>query len=57
MKKNIRNIGSAALLGLTLITAQALVAQDAVESTSATKTVTSAGTITEFSPDTIVIKS
>src|SRR5580658_5375588 len=58
MKKNIRNIGSVALLGLTLITAQALFAQDAVESTTTTtKTTTSAGTITEFSPDTIVIKS
>src|SRR5271156_4327659 len=58
MKKTIRNIGSAALLGMALITAQTLFAQEAVESTTTTtKTVTSAGTITEFSPDTIVIKS
>jgi hypothetical protein len=57
MKNTIRNIGSAALMGMTLITAQTLFAQDAVESTTTTKTVTSAGTITEFSPDTIVIKS
>ena len=43
---------------MALITAQTLVAQEAVESTSTTtKTVTSAGTITEFSPDTIVVKS
>ena len=59
MKKTIRNIGSAALLGMALITAQTtLVAQTAVESsTTTTKTVTSAGTISEFTPDTIVIKS
>ena len=56
MKNTIRNIGSATFLGVMLITAQAtLVAQTAVEST--TKTITSAGTISEFSPQTIVIKT
>src|SRR5450755_3051720 len=56
MKKTIRNIGSATFLGVMLITAQAtLVAQTAVEST--TSTTTSAGTISEFSPETIVIRT
>ena len=56
MKKTIRNIGSATLLGVALITAQAtLVAQTAVEST--TTTTTSAGTISEFNPEMIVIKT
>jgi hypothetical protein len=58
MKRRIRNIGSAAFLGVTLITAQAtLVAQTAVESTSSTTTTQTAGTISEFSPETIVIKT
>src|SRR5450432_1169087 len=57
MKKTIRNIGSATFLGVLLMTAQAtLVAQTAVESTTTTKT-QSAGTISEFSPETIVIKT
>ena len=55
MKKTIRNIGSA-FLGVMLIAAQtALVAQTTVEST--TTTTTSAGTISEFSPETIVINT
>lgn len=58
MKKTIRNIGSATFLGVMLITVQAtLVAQTAVESTTSTKTTTSAGTISEFSPETIVIRT
>lgn len=59
MKKSIRNISSAAVLGLAFITAQtAVLAQDAVESsTTSTKTTTSAGTISEFSPDSIEIKT
>jgi len=56
MKKEIRNIGSATLFGMMLITAQAtLDAQSVVEST--TKTITSAGTISEVSPQTMVIKT
>ena len=56
MKKTIRNIGSATFLGVMLIAAQtALVAQTTVEST--TTTTTSAGTISEFSPETIVINT
>ena len=57
MKTNIRNLGGITFLSLMLITANAtLVAQTAVESTT-TKTTTSAGTISEFSPETIVIKT
>ena len=57
MKKTIRNIGGATFLGVMLITAHAtLLAQTAVESTTSTTT-TSAGTISEFSPQTIVIKT
>jgi len=56
MKKTIRNIGSATFLGVMLITANTtLVAQTAVEST--TSTTTSAGTISTFSPETIVVKT
>ena len=56
MKTTLRNIGSATFLGLMLITAQqTLVAQTAVQST--TTTTNSAGTISEFSPDTLVIKT
>ena len=54
MKRIIRNIGGATLLGLMLITANAtLKAQTAVEST----TTTSAGTISTFSPDAIAIRT
>src|SRR5581483_995080 len=57
MKKTIHNIGSATFMGVMLITAQAtLVAQTAVESTTSSTT-TSAGTISEFSPETILIKT
>jgi CRISPR/Cas system-associated exonuclease Cas4 (RecB family) len=58
MKKTIRNIGSATLMGVMVITIHATsVAQTAVESTTTTKTITSAGTISEFSPATFVIKT
>jgi len=57
MKNTIRNIYSATFMGVMLATAQTtLVAQTAVESTTTTTT-QSAGTISEFSPDTIIIKS
>jgi len=56
MKRTIRNIGGATFLGVMLITAHAtLFAQNAVEST--TTTTTSAGTVSEFSPETIVVKT
>jgi hypothetical protein len=58
MKKTILKIGSATFLGVMLITAQAtLVAQPAAESTTTTTTTSSAGTISEFSPKTIVVKT
>lgn len=58
MKTTIRTIGGAALLGMTLITAQAIFATETVaKSTTTTKTITSAGTISEFSPETIVVKT
>ena len=58
MKKTIRNIGSATFLGVLLFTAPAtLVAQNTVESTTTTTTTPVVGTISEFSPKTIVIKT
>jgi len=59
MKKTIRNIGSATFLGVMLIAAPAtLVAQNAVESTTTTTTTTpSVGTISDFSANTIVVKT
>jgi len=58
MKINIRNIGSAAFLLVTLITAQSnLMAQTAVQSTTSTTSTQCAGTISEFSPNVIMVKS
>ena len=58
MKRIIRNIGSTTFWGIVLITTQAiLVAQTDTKSTTTTTTTTSAGTISEFSPKTIVIKT
>jgi hypothetical protein len=59
MKTTIRNISSAAVLGLAFITTHTtLLAQTAVESSSTTtKTTTSMGTISEFGPSSIVIKT
>lgn len=58
MKRMIRNIGSTAFLGMLLITTQAvLVAQDDTKSTTTTTSTTSAGTISGFNPNTIVIKT
>jgi len=57
MKKTIRNISGAALLGLMLITANStLVAQTSVQSTTSTTT-NAAGTISTFSPDAIAIRT
>lgn len=58
MKTTIRNIYGVALLGVMLVASHTtLLAQTAVESTSTTRTTTSAGTISEFSPDSFVIKT
>jgi len=55
MKLNNRTLTGAVLLGLTLITANITIAQTAVAET--TTTTTSAGTISEFGPETIMIRS
>src|ERR1035437_6795976 len=58
LKPSIRTISCAALLGVMLITAPAVFATEtAVESTTTTKTITSAGTISDFSPEAIVVKT
>jgi len=59
MKNTIRNISSVAAVGLAfIITHTTLFAQTAVESSSATtRTTTSMGTISEFGPSSIVIKT
>ncbi|MEA3208207.1 MAG: hypothetical protein QOE70_1264 [Chthoniobacter sp.] len=55
MKQFNRKVASAALLGLMLITTHVAVAQIVVK--ESTSTTTSAGTISEFGPETIVIRS
>jgi hypothetical protein len=55
MKHNNPKLTSAVLLGLMLITANVTLAQTTVKET--TSTTTSAGTISEFGPETIVIRS
>ncbi len=55
MKQNNQKLIGAALLGLMLITANVTFAQTAVQQT--TTTTTSAGTISEFGPETIIIRS
>jgi len=54
MKQNNYTLTGAALLGLMLITANVTLAQTAVKETTTT---TTAGTISEFSPETIVVRS
>lgn len=54
MKKLIRNTLGAVLLTGTLLTANTVLAQDAVVTTSP---ITSMGTISEFSPNAIVLKT
>ena len=54
MKHNIRTITGAAFLGLTLITTNITFAQLVVKETTTT---TSAGTISEFGADTIIVRS
>jgi hypothetical protein len=55
MKQNNRILTSAVLLGLMLITVNVTFAQTAIKET--TTTTTSAGTISEFGPETIIIRS
>jgi hypothetical protein len=55
MKQNNRTLTSAVVLGLMLITVNVTFAQTAVKET--TTTTTSAGTISEFGPETIIIRS
>jgi hypothetical protein len=54
MKNKIRHLSALTFLGVTLLTANLALAQT---STTSTTTTTSAGTITQFSPDTIAIKT
>ncbi len=54
MKNTIRNLSSLTFLGVILFTANIASAQTAATSTTTT---TSDGTISQFSPDTIVVKS
>ena len=55
MKQNIRTLTGAAFLGFTLIAVNFTLAQAVVKET--TTTTNSAGTISEFGPETIVIQS
>ena len=55
MKQNIRTLTGAALLGLLLTTVNVTFAQTVVKET--TTTTNSAGTISEFGPETIIIRS
>ncbi|MDD5200081.1 MAG: hypothetical protein PHC88_09785 [Terrimicrobiaceae bacterium] len=55
MKNPIRNLGGAALLGMLPLTAQFAQTQTALE--TVTSTASSMGTISEFSPDTVSIRS
>src|SRR5437763_902055 len=55
MKQLNRILASAAFLGLTLVTTNVTFAQTTVQET--TTTTNSAGTISEFGPETIVIRS
>ena len=55
MKNNIRNLSGLTLLGVMLFAINIAFAQ--TSDTSTTTTTTSAGTISQFSPDTIVVKT
>jgi hypothetical protein len=56
MKSMIRNLGGVTLLGVMLLATDAL-AQSAVKETTTTTTTTSTGTISQFGPGTIVVKT
>ena len=58
MKNTIRNLSSLTFLGVMLFTANMALAQTAAPATtSTTTTTTSDGTVSQFGPDTIVVKS
>jgi hypothetical protein len=58
MKNTIRNLSSLTFLGVMLFTANIAFGQTTAPSaTSTTTTTTSAGTVSQFSPDTIVVKT
>ena len=59
MKNAIRNLSGLTFLGVMLFTANIASAQTAAPSTTSTTTTTTSsnGTVSQFSPDTIVVKS
>jgi hypothetical protein len=58
MKNTIRNLSSLTFLGVMLFTANIASAQMAAPSTTTTTTATTSdGTVSEFGPDTIVVRS
>ena len=61
MKNTIRNLSSLTFLGMTLFTANMALAQTPAPApapaTSTTTTTTSDGTVSQFGPDTIIVKS
>jgi len=59
MKNTIRNLSSLTFLGVMLFTANIAMAQSTAPSTTSTTTTTTSsdGTVSQFSPDTIVVKS
>jgi len=57
MKNNLRHLGALTFLGAMLFTTNITHAQTSSASTTTTSTTTSAGTISQFSPDAIVVKT
>ena len=57
MKNTIRNLSSLTFLGVMLFTANIATAQTAAPTTTSTTTTTSDGTVSQFSPNTIVVSS
>ncbi len=58
MKNSLRNLSGLAVFGAMLVTANVALAQsDASSTTSTTTATTSDGTVSQFTPDTIVVRS
>jgi hypothetical protein len=57
MKNTIRNLSGLTFLGVMLFTANIATAQTAAPTTTSTTTTTSDGTVSQFSPNTIVVSS
>ena len=57
MKNKIHNLGCLTFLGVMLFTANVAMAQSTSSTTSTTTTTTSDGTVSQFGPDSFVIKS